>query len=142
MAATKDATNEGGHGPHRGPDRHSALMPALHRALMATPLHQLSTSGVRAPWALQGIRLEGEVLEVGAGAGAMAARLLETTPGLRVVVTDYDPAIAAAPPLCEGHCAAGRRMAIQWSRPSSPPLPSRQGRHIRRNDSLEGVIDG
>ncbi len=62
---------------------------------MGTPLYRLFTSRVVAPWALQGIRLEGEVLEVGAGVGAMAAHLLRTTPRLQMVVTDYDPALVA-----------------------------------------------
>ncbi len=44
---------------------------------------------------MRGIRPEGEVLEVGAGVGAVAAHLLQTTPGLRMVVTDYDPAMVA-----------------------------------------------
>jgi 16S rRNA A1518/A1519 N6-dimethyltransferase RsmA/KsgA/DIM1 with predicted DNA glycosylase/AP lyase activity len=58
---------------------------------MATPMYRLFTSRVLAPWALQGIPPQGKVLEVGAGVAAMAAHLLETTPGLRMVVTDYDP---------------------------------------------------
>jgi ubiquinone/menaquinone biosynthesis C-methylase UbiE len=49
------------------------------------------------PWALQGERLDGEVLEIGGGSGAMAARLLPTYPTLRITVTDYDePMVAAA----------------------------------------------
>lgn len=45
------------------------------------------------PWALQGERLAGEVLEIGAGSGAMAARVAERSPGVRLVVTDEDPAM-------------------------------------------------
>jgi ubiquinone/menaquinone biosynthesis C-methylase UbiE len=48
------------------------------------------------PWALQGERLDGEVLEIGGGSGAMAARLLATDPTLRMTVTDYDEAMVAA----------------------------------------------
>ncbi len=48
------------------------------------------------PWALQGERLDGDVLELGGGSGAMAARLLATRPGLRTTVTDYDEAMVAA----------------------------------------------
>ncbi len=48
------------------------------------------------PWALQGERLGGEVLEIGGGSGAMAARLLATRPGVRMTVTDYDEAMVAA----------------------------------------------
>jgi len=42
------------------------------------------------PWALQGVSLDGEALELGSGSGAMAARLLEAFPRLRVVATDFD----------------------------------------------------
>jgi len=83
MADTKD-----------GGGKHGPSMSHI-RVLMATPLYRLLTSRVLAPWALQGIRPEGEVLEVGAGVGAMAAHLLKTTPRLRMVVTDYDPALVA-----------------------------------------------
>jgi ubiquinone/menaquinone biosynthesis C-methylase UbiE len=48
------------------------------------------------PWALQGERLGGDVLEIGGGSGAMAARLLATHPQLRMTVTDYDEAMVAA----------------------------------------------
>src|SRR5574341_1703837 len=42
------------------------------------------------PWALQGEQLEGQVLEIGGGSGAMAAELLQQFPGIRLTVTDYD----------------------------------------------------
>ena len=48
------------------------------------------------PWALQGEQLDGDVLEIGGGSGAMAARLLATRPGVRVTVTDYDEAMVTA----------------------------------------------
>ena len=48
------------------------------------------------PWALRGERLDGDVLEIGGGSGAMAARLLATHPTLRITVTDYDQAMVAA----------------------------------------------
>jgi SAM-dependent methyltransferase len=48
------------------------------------------------PWALQGEQLDDDVLEIGGGSGAMAARLLATRPGLRMTVTDYDEAMVTA----------------------------------------------
>src|SRR3954447_24502964 len=42
------------------------------------------------PWALQGVRPEGDVLEIGAGSGAMAAELLAMYPDVRLTVTDFD----------------------------------------------------
>jgi ubiquinone/menaquinone biosynthesis C-methylase UbiE len=48
------------------------------------------------PWALQGFRPRGDVLEIGAGSGAMAAELLTIYPDLRLTVTDFDDAMVAA----------------------------------------------
>ena len=47
------------------------------------------------PWVLQGIEPVGEVLEIGAGSGAMAAEVLMTHPDIRITVTDYDDAMVA-----------------------------------------------
>jgi ubiquinone/menaquinone biosynthesis C-methylase UbiE len=43
------------------------------------------------PWALQGEELNGDVLEIGSGSGAVAAALLERFPDARLTATDYDP---------------------------------------------------
>jgi ubiquinone/menaquinone biosynthesis C-methylase UbiE len=48
------------------------------------------------PWALQGTHPNGEVLEVGAGSGAMAAELLATHPDIRMTVTDFDATMVGA----------------------------------------------
>jgi ubiquinone/menaquinone biosynthesis C-methylase UbiE len=48
------------------------------------------------PWALQGARPVGDVLEIGAGSGAMAAELLATHPHLRMTVTDFDAEMVTA----------------------------------------------
>jgi ubiquinone/menaquinone biosynthesis C-methylase UbiE len=48
------------------------------------------------PWALQGVRPEGDVLEIGAGSGAMAAELLAMHPGARLTVTDFDEQMVTA----------------------------------------------
>ncbi|MFC5175102.1 class I SAM-dependent methyltransferase [Nocardioides taihuensis] len=42
------------------------------------------------PWALRGDELAGDVLEIGAGSGAMAAGIVESFPEVRLVVTDLD----------------------------------------------------
>jgi ubiquinone/menaquinone biosynthesis C-methylase UbiE len=47
------------------------------------------------PWALQGTRLDGEVLEIGAGSGAMAQELLATEPAITMCVTDFDQAMVS-----------------------------------------------
>lgn len=48
------------------------------------------------PWALQGSRPSGHVLEIGAGSGAMAAELLATLPQITMTVTDVDPSMVGA----------------------------------------------
>lgn len=48
------------------------------------------------PWALQGVRLEGEVLELGGGSGAMAEGAARTFAAARLTVTDIDPLMVQA----------------------------------------------
>jgi ubiquinone/menaquinone biosynthesis C-methylase UbiE len=45
------------------------------------------------PWALQGLRPAGRVLELGAGSGAMAAELLAMFEDITMCVTDFDDAM-------------------------------------------------
>ncbi|HEY3008406.1 MAG TPA: methyltransferase domain-containing protein [Micromonosporaceae bacterium] len=52
--------------------------------------------GLILPWALQGVRLKGRVLEIGAGGGAVAERLLATRPDLELTVSDVDGRMVAA----------------------------------------------
>lgn len=54
------------------------------------------------PWALQGTNPTGDVLEIGAGSGAMAAEVLATHADVRMTVTDFDPMMVTV---------AGRRPA-------------------------------
>ena len=48
------------------------------------------------PWALSGTQLSGEVLELGAGNGAMAEDVMRRDPQIRLTVTDIDPAMVRA----------------------------------------------
>jgi len=48
------------------------------------------------PWSLQGVDLGSDVLEIGAGHGAMANRIMIDTPDVAMTVTDYDPKMVAA----------------------------------------------
>lgn len=47
------------------------------------------------PWALQRTKLTGEVLEIGAGSGAMAEQLLATAPAITMCVTDFDQSMVS-----------------------------------------------
>jgi len=65
-------------------------MVAAARWFCTTAPYRLLAGRVLLPWALQGLRPSGDALEIGAGSGAMAARLLARYPGLTLTVTDYD----------------------------------------------------
>jgi SAM-dependent methyltransferase len=54
------------------------------------------TGRVVLPWALQGAQLQGEVLEIGSGAGANAAELLRRHDRAHITATDVDPAMLEA----------------------------------------------
>jgi SAM-dependent methyltransferase len=47
------------------------------------------------PWALQGVRPSGRVLEIGAGSGAMAAELLAMFGDVKMCATDFDESMVA-----------------------------------------------
>lgn len=48
------------------------------------------------PWVLDGEQVAGSYLEIGGGSGAMAEAMLRRHPGVRLTVTDLDPAMVAA----------------------------------------------
>ena len=66
-------------------------MPSLAKAVTTSAPYRLIARRVLLPWVLQGEQPAGEGLEIGAGSGAMTARLLAAFPGLRMIATDYDP---------------------------------------------------
>jgi SAM-dependent methyltransferase len=47
------------------------------------------------PWALEGHRLSGDVLEIGSGSGAMANAVAKTFPNVHLTVTDIDEAMVS-----------------------------------------------
>ena len=47
------------------------------------------------PWALEGTQLSGDVLEIGAGSGAMADGMVRAFPEARLTVTDLDEAMVS-----------------------------------------------
>jgi len=71
-------------------------MPAMGKKLVTSSPYRLIARRVLLPWMLQGERPSGEGLEIGGGSGAMSAQLLMAFPGVRMVVTDYDPDMTAA----------------------------------------------
>ncbi len=73
------------------------------------------------PWALDGLRLTGEALEIGSGSGAMAARLLNDFPGLHIVATDYDRELVAVS--ARSLEPFGERASVQRADAAALPFP-------------------
>lgn len=71
-------------------------MSAIERSFCRNPLWGGFARKAVLPWALQGVRPAGVLLELGSGSGAMAAGTAQTFPDLKLVVTDIDPAMVRA----------------------------------------------
>lgn len=71
-------------------------MSVLERGFCRSAAWTLLTSRVILPWALQGLQPEGDLLELGAGSGGMAAATMRRYPGVSVTVTDIDPVMVRA----------------------------------------------
>jgi ubiquinone/menaquinone biosynthesis C-methylase UbiE len=81
-------------------------MPTMSRveaAFCRTSPWRLFTRRVVLSWALAGARPFGEVLEIGAGSGAMADALLAAYPDISITATDYDGAMVNAMQSRLGH---------------------------------------
>ena len=68
-------------------------MSAVEQRFCRSGVWGLVARRVILPWALQGHHLDGELLEIGGGSGAMAAGAARSFPDLRLTVTDIDPAM-------------------------------------------------
>lgn len=68
-----------------------SIMSSLERRFCSSPPWNVIARRLVLPWALQRAALDGRVLEVGAGSGAMAAGLLASHPIAHLTVTDLDP---------------------------------------------------
>jgi ubiquinone/menaquinone biosynthesis C-methylase UbiE len=73
------------------------------------------------PWALDGIDLHGEVLELGSGSGAMAEELLARFPSIRLTATDVDPAMVEA--ARRRLAPLGDRVQVQQADATGLPFP-------------------
>ncbi|MBV9254240.1 MAG: class I SAM-dependent methyltransferase [Actinobacteria bacterium] len=70
-------------------------MSRMERAACRSAPWRFVARRVVLPWALQGVRPAGRVLEIGAGSGAMAAELLTKFADVTVCATDFDEAMVA-----------------------------------------------
>ncbi len=67
------------------------VMPRMEQALCRNRVWGQFAGRVVLPWALSARRPQGRVLEIGCGAGAMAAQLLRTYPDIVLTAVDPDP---------------------------------------------------
>ena len=72
------------------------VMSRLEQAWCRSVPWRAFTGRVVFPWAIGHTDLDGDVLELGSGSGAMAVELLDRYPSIRLVATDVDPAMRAA----------------------------------------------
>ena len=70
-------------------------MSSRAKTLLTSAPYRLIARRMLLPWVLQGEQPSGEGLEIGAGSGAMTARLLAAFPDLHMVATDYDTDMVA-----------------------------------------------
>jgi SAM-dependent methyltransferase len=68
-------------------------MSAVERAMCRSTPWRVLTRRVVFPWALDGVTLAGDVLELGSGSGTVAAEFLRGFPSIRLTATDVDPAM-------------------------------------------------
>lgn len=70
-------------------------MSAVEQAFCRSAPWRVFTQRLVLPWALDGRELDGDVLEIGGGGGAMAEQLLGRFQGTQLMVTDHDEAMVA-----------------------------------------------
>jgi ubiquinone/menaquinone biosynthesis C-methylase UbiE len=68
-------------------------MSTFERAVCQSAPWRVFTGSLVLPWALQGVKPCGDVLEIGSGSGTMAARVMEAFPDARLTAIDVDPAM-------------------------------------------------
>ena len=71
-------------------------MPPFHAAVCRSRPWRAFAGNAVLPWSLQGFEPHGDVLEIGAGSGAMAAELLARYDDVTMTVTDFDEAMVDA----------------------------------------------
>lgn len=91
------------------------------------------------PWALQGVALSGDVLEIGCGSGAMAAGMLDRCPAIRLTATDYDDVMVDA---ARARLAKfGERATVRQADATALPFPDASFDYVVTLIMLHHVID-
>ncbi len=89
---------------------------------------------------LQGERLDGEVLEIGGGSGAMAAELLRKCPDVRLTLTDYDEVMVGTARTRLGEF--GERVSVRQADATRLPFADASFDTVVSFIMLHHVIDG
>lgn len=120
----------------------SLNVPTMSRtesAACRSPLWRSLTRRIVVHWAVQHQMLSSRALEIGGGSRAMAERLLEMDPQLRVTVTDLDPAMVHA--AAERLARFGDRAVTCWTDATRLPFASEAFDHVPSFIMLHHVID-
>ena len=114
-------------------------MSMLAEAVCVSPPYRALARWVVLPWALQGLRLTVQALEIGSGSGVMAAQLLRKFPELRIVATDYDPDMVAT--AARRLAPFGERATVQAVDATSLPFPDDRFDVVLSFAMLHHVVD-
>lgn len=90
------------------------------------------------PWALEGTQLSGDVLEIGAGSGAMADGMVRAFPEARVTVTDTDEAMVST---ARARLAGRRNVVVEQADVTALPFEDSMFDVVTSYLMLHHVID-
>lgn len=113
-------------------------MSVVEQAFCRSASWQIFTRRVILPWALQGLRPHGQLLEIGAGPGAMASDTARRFPDLRVTVTDIDPAMVES---ARQRLASHTRVSVEQADVTDLPFGDQSFDYVASYLMLHHVID-
>lgn len=113
-------------------------MSVIERTFCRSHPWHLVANRVILPWALQGVRPAGDLLELGAGSGAMAASTSDRFSDLQVTVTDIDPIMVQ---VARRRLADHPRVTVQEADVTSLPFDDESFDHVASYLMLHHVID-
>jgi ubiquinone/menaquinone biosynthesis C-methylase UbiE len=98
------------------------VMSAVERAFCRSGPWRSFTRRVVVPWALDGVNLDGQVLELGSGSGTVAEQLLARFPSIRLTATDVDSSMLDT--ARQRLASFGDRVEVQQADATQLPFPN------------------